>query len=276
MSSRALNAIFPVTEIDQVQIPLHNDILVITAFKVNGFKYLNHFTANSNTVITGHVLYQLLGNGRSTRIARTHKHLGTCFHSGDPVNTLMLIKTLIFNGNSSMDQGFRELIIGCPLTVCGGSIDLLQFLNISFGIHIMHIGCFIKAVVFLHHLGVSQNIFLKIVPHQSHKNECAHHHYQSNSNSGHRCDLEYRKKGAPNVIQRIRNPMRLPVLPRLLLFLSFDDFLSGIFGHSNYLPKWYGPTICIVYSISSLIIAHPDKKRKTHFLKVCVCSVNEA
>ena len=131
MGRCTLNTVFTVTKVNQVQIPLHDDVFIIPPFKIDGFKDLHNLTAYRNTVVAGHIFDQLLGNGGTTGIAGTHEHLHTGLHRCDPVNTLMLIKALILNGHCSVNQRLRELIIGCPFTVSGGSIDFLQFLNVA-------------------------------------------------------------------------------------------------------------------------------------------------
>ena len=117
MGCRTLDAVFAVAKIDQVQIPFHNGILAVTLFKILRLEDLHDLTADRYGIVAGHILDQLLGNGRAAGVTGAKEHTGAGLHSGDPVNTLMLIESLILNGNSGVDQVTGNLLKAGPVTI---------------------------------------------------------------------------------------------------------------------------------------------------------------
>ena len=106
---------------------------------------------------------QLLGNGGAAELGiAAEEHIQAGFHGGNPVHTLMFVKTLILNGNRSIDQCLGNFRQGCHLPVCG-SIDLLELLNISGTVHIIHKGGLVHAIVINGPVGcLCQNILLQV------------------------------------------------------------------------------------------------------------------
>ena len=191
---RTFHTIAASAQVDAVQILRHNGILVVFPLKHLCPEDFHNLTLNRDALLIGHVFNKLLGDGRTTELgipAKEHIHAG--FDRGDPVHALVLIKTLVLNGNGSVDQCLGNFLQGRHLTVRGG-IDLLKLLNIAAGIHIVYKGCFIHTVIVDRPVGsFRQNVILKIISQGSHKNHAAHQNDHQNRGRCTNGDLQKRE-----------------------------------------------------------------------------------
>ena len=125
----------------------------------------------------------------------------------------MLIKTLIFNSDRSMDQILRDVLIDNPLTV-NRSSQLLQDLIVSVGILIIDIGGFFHVIVIQVDLRQGNNIILQILSQHSDKNKSANDADQKNGRhrTGHH--LHCGKEDPPDSTDNSKQNIGVPILAR--------------------------------------------------------------
>ena len=191
--SSTLDTVAAAAQIDLVQVILHDQIFIVFPLKHLGTEDFHHLTLNGNTLLAGMVLNKLLGDGRTAElIIAAEEHIQTGLHRSDPVNTLVFIKTLVFNGHSRINQILGNLFQRCPLTVCRG-VNLLQLLNIAVIVHIINKGGFLQIVVIYGPVGsFHKNILLQIVAQGANKNHAADQHDQHYRNCRTHGNLEQR------------------------------------------------------------------------------------
>ena len=216
-SSSGLDTIAAFAQINTIQIFLHDNIFVVFLFQQLRPENLHHLSLHGDALFIGGVFHQLLGDGGAAKLGVTaEKHIGTGFDSGNPVNALVLVKALVFNGNRGIYQRLRNFIPSSRLTI-GGSVNLLEQLNIAVTVYIMDIGCFFNIVVLIRPvLCLLQDVVLKVFCQRPHKNEAA-----DNTDQQHRCrsaqrNFEDGKKRGTSCVHKLYCPMRIPLLPDFL------------------------------------------------------------
>ena len=223
---RALDTEAALAQIDLVQIPLHDQVLIIFPLKHLGTENLHDLSLNGNALFLGHVLDQLLGNGGAAELGVAAKeHIGTGFDGGDPVHALVLIKPLILDGNGGIDQGLGNLVQGSRLPVRGG-INLLQKLNISAAVHIVNKGGLVHVITVngpVRRFG--KDIILQIHAQGSHKHNAADDQNQRDRNGGADSDFKSRQRNRKDSVQELDNPVGIPLLPGLFDPLSVFLFI---------------------------------------------------
>ena len=102
-------------EIDRIQIPLQNFLLIVFLFKLQSSEDLGQLSGNGNLVLAGQVFQQLLRDGGTT-VAGLHacKHLNESTRSTIPVYPFMLIEALVLDGNQGLFHIFRDVFIFHP------------------------------------------------------------------------------------------------------------------------------------------------------------------
>ena len=115
----------------------------------------------------------------------------------------MFVKPFVLNGNGRMDHGLRNLVQGCPLAVCGG-MNLLQQLNISVAIHIVHKRGLIKIGILHVVVGLRQNILLQVIAQNSHKNKSANQADEQHRRSGAQRNLQDGPGGCPDSVKKLQ------------------------------------------------------------------------
>ena len=225
---RALDAVTATAQIDLIEVILHNEVFVVLPFKELGPENLHDFPLNGDALLLGQVFHQLLGNGGAAELlVSAEEHIQAGFDGGDPVNTLMLVKPLVLNGDSGMHQILGNLVQGCPLAIRGG-VDLLKLLNITIAVHIVNKGSPFQVIVL--HGPVAcllQNIILKIVAQSSHKHRAADQHDQQHRRSRADGDLNKGKGHGTGGIHQLDQPVGIPLLPGLFP----SPFKKVIFCH---------------------------------------------
>ena len=126
------------TQIDRVQILFNNILLIVILLYQCGAEELQHLTLDGNAVLACLILDQLLGNTGTAHSLITKEHIGKRLDGSKPVNTLVLIKTLIFNGNGSIDQCLRNLLILSLLPI-GAGIQLLKDFDLPLFIDMINV-----------------------------------------------------------------------------------------------------------------------------------------
>ncbi len=143
----ALHAVAAPSQVDTVQVLLHNHVFIIVPFADLGTENLHDLPLNGDALVAGGVFHQLLGDGGAAElVAAAEEHVEAGLHRGDPVHALMLVEPLILNGHHSVDHGLGDFLQIGPLTV-GGGIDLLQLLDVSRGVHIINKGSFLQNII---------------------------------------------------------------------------------------------------------------------------------
>ena len=229
--SSGLNAVTALAHIDGIEIPFHDHIFIVTALELLGPEDLQNLPLHSDTVFFRQILDQLLGNGGTAKLGTAAKeHIGAGLHRCDPVHTLMLVKTLVLDGDSRIDQILGDLLIDSPLTVRGG-VYLLQFLDLSLRILIIHKGSLIQIVIIQIHSGIGNDILHQIGASNADKHQYTDHADQQCGGYSTDSDLEHSKSRFPDSMQNLQGQSRLP----LLAFLALALRLALFFTHIKYL-----------------------------------------
>ena len=257
-----LNTVAAPAQVNSVQVLFNDDILIIFLFADLGAENFHDLTLDRNTLLFSSVLYQLLCNGRTAELIVTaEEHVQTGFNSCDPVNTLVLVKTLVLNGNSSIDQRLGNIIQSCPLAV-DISIDLLQLLDIAAVIYIIHKRSFFQHVIIQRPVGsLRQNIILKIVAKSTDKNDTTDKNDHQNRCSCTDRNFQYRKSQRNHGINQLQRPVGIPLLARFLcspsdfLFIFHRIITSNTIAKCQRYPKI--KSACALRNTSRIIIAYP-------------------
>ena len=104
-------------EIDGVQVPLQNLLLVVLLFEFQSAEYFGQLSLYGNVVLPGKVLQQLLRDG-GPAVAGLHpgEHLDKSAGGPEPVDPLVLVKTLVFNRDQRLLHILRNIFIFDPDT----------------------------------------------------------------------------------------------------------------------------------------------------------------
>ena len=176
-SSSTADTAAALTQINKVQIKLKDLLFVIALFQLDRTEDLQHFTLHSNIISTlilrqQHIFDQLLGDTGAAYRVIAKEHSGTGFDGGHPVNALVFEKAVVLNGNSRMDHIFGNILNVCP-GAAGCCKDVLIFLDLTVGIHIIQVGVLFQFVSCNIHICHGQNVILQIVAQHTNKNKGA-------------------------------------------------------------------------------------------------------
>ena len=241
LGSGSLNTLTAVAKEYLIQIPLHNNGLIVALFKLRCTENLQHLTLNGNIVSTlvlcqKQILNQLLCNGRAAElVAGADKHIDTGLDGGKPVNALMLPKTVVLDRNSSINHGLGNILIGNPITVVNG-MQPLQHLDIAAFIHRIHIGRLVKVKALQLNAGLGQNLPFQIAGQKSYKYHCAdsgNHQYRGDRTGN---NLKNGIKSLPHSLQERGGTGGLPGLAAHLSFPRIM-FIFHANTSKNSLPK---------------------------------------
>ena len=94
-------------------------------FKLQRLEDLDHFPSDSDLLVAGHVLDELLRDGRAARISLSEEDIDTGAHRRDPVHAVMVEEALVLDGHAGVDQVLRQLFIADPCAVLA-AVELLQ------------------------------------------------------------------------------------------------------------------------------------------------------
>ena len=72
---------------------------------------LDHFPSDSDLLVAGHVLDELLRDGRAARISLSEEDIDTGAHRRDPVHAVMVEEALVLDGHAGVDQVLRQLFM---------------------------------------------------------------------------------------------------------------------------------------------------------------------
>ena len=228
-SRGALHTIAALAQVDTVQVVLHDRIFIIFLFEHLRPEDLHDLSLDGNALLAGDILDQLLGDGRSAELGiAAEEHIDAGLDGRDPVNALMLVETLIFDGYSSIDQRLGDLLQRGPLTV-GRGIDLLELLDIAGVIYIIYKGSLFQVIVIHGPVGsLRQDIFLQIVAQRANENNGTNEGDQNYGRSGPEGDLKKGPGRGAKHIQDLQGPMGLPLLARFLILPSFEELIVHI------------------------------------------------
>ena len=102
-------------EIDRIEVPLQDFLLVVFLFQLQGTEDLGQFPGDRDLVLSGEVFQQLLGDGRAAVTGlHTGEHLDKSARSAVPVDPLMLIEALVLNGDQGLLHILRDFFILDP------------------------------------------------------------------------------------------------------------------------------------------------------------------
>ena len=258
------------THIDGIHIPFHDNFLAVTTLELLRAENLKNLTLNRDAILLSQVFDQLLRDRGTTELrAAAKEHIYTSFGSCDPVNTLMLIKALIFNCNGRIDQILRNLLISGPLTVCG-SINLLQFHNRAVSVLTVNERSLIQIITVKVHICVRNNILLQIGAYDSRK-----YKHTNDADKHYSCRSSHRnlKRGKHRFPRSMNNSQRQSRFP-LLALQALTAGLALVFTHINIPPVSgqngaQGESQCYwrayMHTATHTIIAYPRAKRKPYF-----------
>ena len=210
---RALDAVAAPTQIDLIEVILHNEVFVVLLFKELSPENLHHLPLDGDALLLGQVLHQLLGDGGAAELLiAAEEHIQAGLHRGNPVHTLMLIEPLILNGHRRVNHGLGDLVQAGPLPV-GGGVNLLELLNIAAVIHIINKGGTGQVIV-VHGpvAGLPQNVVLEIVAQRTRKNGAADEQNQQHRRRRADGNLDEGKNPGAGGVQELDQPVRIPVL----------------------------------------------------------------
>ena len=210
---RALNAVAAPTQVDLIEVILHNKVFVILLFKELGPENFHHLPLDGDALLLGQVLHQLLGNGGAAELLiAAEEHIQAGLHRGNPVHALMLIEPLILNGHRRVNHGLGDLVQAGPLPV-GGGINLLELLNIAAVIHIINKGGASQVIV-VHGpvAGFPQNVVLEIVAQRTRKNGAADEQNQQHRRRRANGHLQQGHSPGAGGVQELDQPVGIPIL----------------------------------------------------------------
>ena len=103
------------TKIDSVEVPFENFLFVVFLFQFQSAEDLGQLALDGNLILAGQVFQKLLGDGRAA-VACLHagKHLDKGAGRAVPVNPLVVIETLVFDGNQSLLHILGDVFILDP------------------------------------------------------------------------------------------------------------------------------------------------------------------
>ena len=205
------------TQIDLVQIPLHNELFVVTLFKFRSTEDFQHLTLHGyivsrRVIFQVQILDQLLGNGRTAKFSAANKHTDAGLDGRNPVHTLMFKETVILNGNRRIDQRFRDLVISCPFFICL-RVEFLKHLQFALFIRIIEYGIAALVKVTHNHFGIADNLVtVQIISKQANKGKGANADNDCNRRQRTHHNLKKRVQTFPEPAQKLNGFGRLPGL----------------------------------------------------------------
>ena len=127
---RGLHAVAALPEIDRIEIPFHDLLLVVFLFQLQRAEYLAQLALDGDLALAGQVLDELLGDGGAA-VAGLHlgEHLDEGGGGAEPVYALVLIKALVLDGHQGLLHVFGNVLIVDPdaLGLVGQGDQLLIF-----------------------------------------------------------------------------------------------------------------------------------------------------
>ena len=213
---RALDAVAAPTQVDLIEVILHNEVFVVLLLEELSPENLHHLPLDGDALLLGQVFHQLLGDGGAAELlVAAEEHIQTGLDGGNPVHALMLIEPLILNGHRRVNHGLGDLVQAGPLPV-GGGVNLLELLNIAAVIHIINKGGAGQVIV-VHGpvAGLPQNVVLEIVAQRTRKYGAADE--QNQQHRRRRADGHLQQGHSPGAggVQELEQPVGIPVLSGL-------------------------------------------------------------
>ena len=112
-----VHAVAPLAQVDIVEVGLQNIVLGVLLLKLQGTEDLHDLSFHGDLIVAGHVLDQLLGQGRAALDAPAGEHQADGLGRADPVHAVVLVKALVLNGHGGILQILGDLIRGDPHAV---------------------------------------------------------------------------------------------------------------------------------------------------------------
>ena len=229
MQRGGLDAVLGPAEVDGVEVPFHNGILVIGLLELLRPEDLFDLSLDGDGVIARDVLDELLGDRRAAEGgAGAKEHIGAGLDGGDPVHALMLIEALVLDGDGGMHQILGNFLDICP-TAVGIGIDLLIKPDLALRVHIMDERGLIQAEILLIKGDAWDDVLLQIVARGAHQHEAAHNTHQKHCGHTAQRNLQQRERRHPRRTKHADQQRKIPLL-------TFH-FLTFFHCHIGYPPK---------------------------------------
>ena len=111
-----LNTPASLTEVGHIEVPLHDFLFVVPLFQLQRPEDFLQFSLDGDLIVSRDIFQHLLGNRRSAVcLAHGKKHVDQRTGSPEPVDPLMIVKVLVFNGNNGLFHIVRNLLIFYPV-----------------------------------------------------------------------------------------------------------------------------------------------------------------
>ena len=95
-----VDAVAPLAEVDDVQVPLHDLFLIIGLLKLERLEDLEQLALHGDIVLLGEVFDELLRDGRAAEVVfHRQEHVDERAGRAVPVDALVLVKALVLNGD---------------------------------------------------------------------------------------------------------------------------------------------------------------------------------
>ena len=161
-------------EVDRIQIPLQNLLLVVFLLKLQSAENFGQLSRDGDLVFAGEVFQELLGDGGAA-VARLHagKHFDKCTGGAVPVYALVLIEALVLNGDQRLLHVFGDVLIlhpDAPLIPADGN----SFLPFSGKILVPNGTGFAQLIIFQGNVQIRRETGFDIVGKNTGE-ECARH-----------------------------------------------------------------------------------------------------
>ena len=265
------------TQINEVQIQFQNFVFIIAFLHLNRSENLKDFTLNRYIVSSlvfrkQNIFDQLLCDTGTTCRGITKEHSCTGLNGCHPVNTLMLIETVVFNRYGRVDHVLRNIRQICPGTV-GHGINILILLDASVGIDIVQIGVLLQIIIINLNICHRQNVILQIITKNTGKNKRAnnanHQYCTGSTHSNFKCAKRY----TPCRIDDLQQEIGPPILAFRLFLLFLISLKHRIYLHPGSKNHCLGEkfTVSLHQSIQSCI-DYSTYKQKTKDL-ICELTV---
>ena len=104
---RGVDAVAALAEIDGVQVPGDDLVLVVLLLELQRLEYLDQLALDGDVVVAGEVLDELLGyRGAAEDVVRGGEHGGDGGQRAEPVHALVLIEAAVLDG----DEGLHQIV----------------------------------------------------------------------------------------------------------------------------------------------------------------------
>ena len=141
---RGVDAVAPMAEIDDVQVPLHNFFFCIILLQLQRLENFQQLALNGDIVVAGVVFDDLLRqSGAAVGVAHAQEHVQERGGGTVPVHAVVLIKAFVLNGNDRVLHLLRDILIVNPDTVLGALQRRKLFIFSGDGIGIINNRCLI-------------------------------------------------------------------------------------------------------------------------------------